>query len=218
MSPRPSTGAVAVTAAAALLALTVWATADASAQSVGTFTVAIDMSGATVGERAARQIRTELDRLWAPYGATFTWSEGVSGLSEECTAVKVVFSDDEPGIKARPGRRPLGIVYRVGDFWRRIIFVSPSAVMRLVRKSGAAPPESFVMASLHARMMARVIAHELGHILLDTDGHAPRGLMRRGFKPADVVQHGRESFTLDPAETERVARRCAAASRAPAIR
>jgi hypothetical protein len=170
--------------------------------------IAIEMSEATLQGGAARLIRRELDRLWSPYGLNVAWTDGVASDSGECVAVKVVFTDDEPGIKAGPNRLPLGIVYRVGDLYRRVIFVSPAAVMRLVRKSSNEPRESQLVDSLHARMMARVISHELGHILLESEAHAPRGLMRGRFRPSDVVQHGREPFTLEPGESDRVASRC----------
>lgn len=101
----------------------------------------------------------------------------------------------------------------MGDLYRRVIFVSPAAVMRLVRKSSNEPRETQLVASLHARMMARVISHELGHILLESEAHAPRGLMRGRFRPSDVVQHGREPFTLEPAESLRVATRCGVGTR-----
>jgi hypothetical protein len=152
--------------------------------------IAIEMSEATLQGGAARLIRRELDRLWSPYGLNVAWTDGVAGDSGECVAVKVMFTDDDPGIKAGPNRRPLGIVYRVGDLYRRVIFVSPAAVMRLVRKSSNEPRESQLVASLHARMMARVISHELGHILLESrptrreaDAAAPPSRRRE--------QHGR---------------------------
>lgn len=144
--------------------------------------IAIDMSDTTVSSRPARLIRTELDRLWSPYGVTLAWPEGPLGESDECVAVKVVFTDDEPGIQARPNRRPLGIVYRVGGLYRRVIFVSPAAVMRLVRRSSNEPRASLLVTSLHARMMARVIAHELGHILLEPAAGA-RVARRCGVAP-----------------------------------
>ncbi len=225
LSPAPASVAVVT---GLLLLASAWTAGDALGQSAGSSAmedpavtpaaadsrapvIAIEMSEATLEGGAARLIRRELDRLWSPYGVSIAWTEGPAEGSGGCLAVKVVFTDDEPGIKPGPNRRPLGIVYRVGELYRRVIFVSPTAVMRLVRKSSKEPRASAVLASLHARMMARVIAHELGHILLESEAHAPRGLMRGRFRPADVVQHGRERFTLEPEESDRVASRCGVA-------
>jgi hypothetical protein len=227
LSPAPASVAVVT---GLLLLASAWPAGEALAQSAGSSSggpagtpaaadsrapvIAIEMNEAMLQGEAARLIRRELDRLWSPYGLNVAWTDGVAGDSEGCLAVKVVFTDDEPGIKPGPNRRPLGIVYRVGELYRRVIFVSPAAVMRLVRKSSNEPRASSVVDSLHARMLARVIAHELGHILLESEAHAPRGLMRGRFRPADVVQHGRERFTLEPGESDRVASRCGVAERA----
>ena len=180
--------------------------------------IVLEMRETSLDTRAVSRIRAELDLLWSPYGITVAGPDDPGIDARACVAVRVVFTDDEPGIKPGPNRRPLGIVYRVGGLYRRVIFVSPTAVMRLVRKSSNEPRAPLVVASLHARMTARVIAHEIGHILLESEAHAARGLMRGRFRPADVVQDGRERFTLEPEESDRVASRCGVAPRASASR
>jgi len=170
--------------------------------------IVLEMSETGIDALSESLIRAELDRLWSPYGITVAGPDDPRRGAGACLAVKVVFTDDEPGIKPGPDRRPLGIVYRVGGLYRRVIFVSPTAVMRLVRKSSTEPRASSVVASLHARMLARVIAHEIGHILLDSEDHATRGLMRGRFRATDVLQHGRGRFALEPEESARVASRC----------
>lgn len=173
-----------------------------------TAVIVLEMDETETGAGFERRIRAELDGLWSPYGITVAAPDAPEAGAGACLAVKVVFTDDEPGIKPGPNRRPLGIVYRVGGMYRRVVFVSPAAVMRLVRKSSNEPRASAVVASLHARMLARVIAHEIGHILLESEDHAPRGLMRGRFRPADVVQPGLDRFTLERHESDRVASRC----------
>lgn len=199
--------------ASVVAGLLISASAGVAGQEPGTPTprtpvIVLEMDETTADAGLEGRIRAELDGLWSPYGITVAAPDELESDAGACLAVKVVLTDDEPGIKPEPHRRPLGIVYRVGGMYRRVVFVSPAAVMRLVRKSAAEPRASAVVASLHARMLARVIAHEIGHILLESEDHAPRGLMRGRFRPADVVQPGLERFTLEPHESDRVASRC----------
>lgn len=170
--------------------------------------IAIEMGDAGLTGHVRRTVRHELQRIWAHHGVTLTWPDRLSDLSTACAAVKVVFTDAEPGLRRRPGRKPLGIVYRIDGYMRRIIFISPAAVLSLVRKGTAERGDSLMISILHARMMARVIAHEMGHILLDSEEHSPRGLMRGRFTALDVHRDGPAHFGLEPHELDRVARRC----------
>lgn len=54
------------------------------------------------------------------------------------------------------------------------------------------------------RALGRVLAHEIGHVLLDVQGHQPHGLMRRVFQPAELVIPQRSLFTLSAAELDRL--------------
>jgi hypothetical protein len=57
------------------------------------------------------------------------------------------------------------------------------------------------------RALGRVLAHEIGHVLLDAPRHQPWGLMRRSFAPDDLAARQRWSYTLSKKEVERLASR-----------
>jgi hypothetical protein len=57
------------------------------------------------------------------------------------------------------------------------------------------------------RALGRVLAHEIGHVILVAPYHQPRGLMRRSFLPAELIAHHRQSYTLSPEEVARLRRR-----------
>jgi hypothetical protein len=57
------------------------------------------------------------------------------------------------------------------------------------------------------RALGRVLAHEIGHVLLDAPRHQPWGLMRRSFAPDDLVARQRWVYTLSKKEVERLASR-----------
>jgi activator of HSP90 ATPase len=50
-----------------------------------------------------------------------------------------------------------------------------------------------------AVLMGRVMAHEVGHLLLGTNAHAPRGLMRADWKLNEwsMSEHSDWTFTAD---------------------
>lgn len=48
----------------------------------------------------------------------------------------------------------------------------------------------------YARALGRVLAHELGHLLLRLNGHRDRGLMRSAFSHRSLTARGRRAFRL----------------------
>ena len=54
------------------------------------------------------------------------------------------------------------------------------------------------------RALGRVLAHEIGHVLLDAPRHQPWGLMRRSFAPDDLAARQRWAYTLSRKEVERL--------------
>ena len=58
-------------------------------------------------------------------------------------------------------------------------------------------------------LLGRVIAHEMGHILLRSTAHSPEGLMRRHFDVVDGWLLPDEMYMLSPQERARVQRNLA---------
>jgi hypothetical protein len=59
----------------------------------------------------------------------------------------------------------------------------------------------------HAAVLAHVIAHEIGHVLLRTNGHNPRGLMSSPWTDFEYgnILRGLMFFTADQSKTMRMA-------------
>jgi hypothetical protein len=49
-------------------------------------------------------------------------------------------------------------------------------------------------------LLGRAIAHEVGHLLLGTNAHAPRGLMREIWTDAELALERREDWLFAPSE------------------
>ncbi len=56
-------------------------------------------------------------------------------------------------------------------------------------------------------LIGRVVAHELGHVLLTTLAHSQTGLMRPVYGLKDVVSADDRMTDLSPVETDRLAMR-----------
>jgi hypothetical protein len=74
------------------------------------------------------------------------------------------------------------------------------------------PATEFVRAAGHlnvvsddvGRALGRVLAHEIGHVLLAVADHRQIGLMRPSFSAGDLLRSGLASFSLSPAEIARL--------------
>jgi hypothetical protein len=60
------------------------------------------------------------------------------------------------------------------------------------------PPE--IQERLAIRLLGRAIAHEIGHYLLASQDHSPRGLMRDSFGPRELLADRHDRLTLLPDE------------------
>jgi hypothetical protein len=51
-------------------------------------------------------------------------------------------------------------------------------------------------------LLGRAIAHEIGHLLLDTNRHADSGLMRAGWSNAELRGNARDDWSFGSGEIE----------------
>lgn len=58
-----------------------------------------------------------------------------------------------------------------------------------------------------ALLLGRAIAHELGHLLLGTNAHSVRGLMRAQWTPADIRRHASADWALTTEDAAAIRRR-----------
>ena len=58
-----------------------------------------------------------------------------------------------------------------------------------------------------ALLLGRAIAHELGHLLLGTNAHSIRGLMRAQWTPADIRRRARADWALTTEDAAAIRRR-----------
>src|SRR5262249_33280866 len=144
--------------------------------------------------------------IWGPTGIVLDWQRISSATVAATWRVTVTFDDGEEDVLEPPGA--LGWIPFTTDGPEPSIRLSRANAEAVIRGTpGAAGPASLRTEILIGRALGRALAHELGHYLLRSKAHTPRGLMRARWPVGELLSADRRGFRLTAEE-------CAAASRA----
>ena len=168
------------------------------------YRVAIDLVVTSqLSPRVLALLKSEVDRIWAPYGIAFAWNGAGEDVEERR---RLAIADSETD-------RPQASAAHTALAW--IWFESPTrpgheiqasvdAARRLVGavKLGGRSPKAFpgIEETLLGRALGRSVAHEVGHFLLASPHHSDAGLMRALFLPDDLLRFDEDDYALNPAE------------------
>lgn len=170
--------------------------------------IALDVTGlASEPPREMRALVCEANALWQPSGVRLVWVESARSraLPNAALTLDVVRDEAERASAVKDGSLRLGyIVFQNGTGAAdRRITLSVRSVQRLVdgvpwsgRRVLGWPPA--IREELIGRALGRVLAHEIGHVLLAWRRHTPRGLMRAEFGASQLIDRDRRPFTLPP--------------------
>ena len=131
------------------------------------------------------------------YGVHITWSDSNS-QTEPFPLTAVLGSQiEQPGALAgqpvlgravvEPNRRPTRPIRVSFDATEQTLARRPYAWTSIA---------GHVQERELARALGRVLAHEIGHVLLAFRSHEHTGLMREGFTPEELVRSDRTPFAL----------------------
>ena len=170
--------------------------------------VLVQTEGGAVDQRTLAEIVKTARDIWRPYAdVTFDLGNG-DGTSPR--SLRLVITDR---INAISDGASLGWIEFVDGRPSNVITVSTTAATSLMKASRWNGLPKAVQRLFLVRAMARAIAHELGHYLLASRGHARRGLMRGELTAEDIMQPTRTSFRLDRGEVQRLRQGALVASR-----
>jgi hypothetical protein len=141
-------------------------------------------------------LKEETESIWRPYGVHVEWVDALlDEVAAEGFSVEAVIDRRGEGSAADPDRAVLGRAFvpkdAVGAGPIRVSFDATERM--LLRRSSSGP---FVSERDMGRALGRVLAHEIGHVLLAVRQHDRAGLMRAIFTPVDLGSPNRESFRL----------------------
>jgi len=163
--------------------------------------VAIRVVPGAVEDGLAIGMFRELVAVWRRCGVEVLFSAG--GLEPApVTTVSLIVAPGWPPADAAGG---LGWIHFVSDPAQTpapVLMVSLAATRALVdaadyRGMPVAQRPLALRRELTARALGRAAAHELGHYLLTSREHTPRGLMRARFSSDDLVSDESAAFTLE---------------------
>jgi hypothetical protein len=144
-------------------------------------------------ERAA--MFSETQTIWQPQGVTVS-----PGEADSCDRLLQVKSDAEARAEDLTHESALGWVPFVAGRARRVVFLRVSRAQSLIGAMSPGTRPEALTRLLVARFLGRILAHELGHVLLNSTRHQPKGLMRAQYRARDVLSAPVSTYTLDAGE------------------
>ena len=150
---------------------------------------------------STRNVMEEIRTIWAPLGVVI---RTVEQADESCLRIVVVKADVEARREDIVDPNALGWVPFVAGGARQLVFLNPGRARLLVDAlSPGTRPEGLTNV-LVAKLLGRTLAHELGHVLLNSIRHENSGLMQAQFRASDVLRRPASSYTLNPSERARL--------------
>ena len=149
-------------------------------------------------ERAAV---AEAAAIWAPYGVVVTATDCAAAPAPDNVTLTVVMNTS-PAAATEMWGAPLGSVdFDDAGAPLRIIRVFIVRLLTLLENARlwdvpASQWPRVIREAVVGRALGRVLAHEIGHVLMRTTQHTPRGLMRAVQYPKELVDPDRAGYTL----------------------
>ncbi len=194
----------------AAMALCVLSTAGKAAAGI-CIDVDFRFAGRDPSPATVQSMQDEASAIWQHYGVQIQWqtSQGDGQCSLVHGSFDVLIEYQLSSARHASARPVLGSTHLVpARIDRAPIFVDYDETESLVESVG---PQLINLAGHPdvgpvdiGRALGRVLAHEIGHVLLGAPGHQPYGLMRRSFAPAEIVTIPRWAYTLSRKEVERL--------------
>jgi hypothetical protein len=146
-------------------------------------------------------LKDETESVWRPYGVRLEWTDvragetAPQGLSLEAILERRIREEPNDPIwtpvlgrafvnLTAPDRRPI-----------RVSFEATEKVLAL-RTTNRVSFDGIVHDREMGRALGRVLAHEIGHVLLGAPNHDEAGLMRVSFRPDELAAPDRAPFRL----------------------
>jgi hypothetical protein len=145
-------------------------------------------------------LKDEAERLWRPYGVHLEWTDSRTsavaphGFSLEAVLDRQIDEPDLPKWTTVLGRAYLNL--DVPNARPIRVSVNGTEQVLALRTTSRASIVSIVHDHELGRALGRVLAHEIGHLLLGVPYHDEVGLMRAVFRPDELAEPDRAPFRL----------------------
>ena len=192
-------GSFAATGAALVLALAM--SNLAIAQTPTPATCLVLSPKLSLDSRSTANVMEEIRTIWTPLGVVI---RAVEQADESCVRIIVVKADIEARLEDVADPNALGWVPFVAGRARQLVFIKPGRARLLIDALSPGTRPEALTGLLLAKLIGRTLAHEVGHVLLNSMRHEKAGLMREQYRAADVLRLPPSSYTLNPSERSRL--------------
>jgi hypothetical protein len=145
-----------------------------------------------------KDMKIETEAIWRPYGIRLDWSDvEAAAPAANGGALEVSVERERRPRMDRPAVLGRVIVKPGPGIWRpiRVSFDATEGVLERQTANRSTLPTIAVNREV-GRALGRVLAHEIGHVLMGVSGHEPAGLMRPMFDADELAGLDRRPFRL----------------------
>ncbi len=121
-----------------------------------------------------------------------------------CDRLIAVRSDLEAVPEDASSETALGWVPFVEGRARQLVYLRVSRARTMIYALGPSKRPGAMTDLLVAKLLGRSLAHELGHVLLNSRDHDTTGLMRSLYRAQDVLRDPPEAYMLDAPQRARL--------------
>ena len=122
--------------------------------------------------RAAVIVLAEASAIWTPHGVGVRLAEP---SDEDCDRLIALKSDQEARPEDASSDAALGWVPFVAGQARQLVFIRACRARTLIEALGGVPRPDALTELMIAKLLGRSLAHELGHVLLNSQRHESLG-------------------------------------------
>jgi hypothetical protein len=157
----------------------------------------------------AERLVLEVQAIWKVLGAEI---RSVEVPDDSCARIVVVKADRDALPEDMSREDAIGWVPFAAGHARQLLFLRVGRARLMVAGViTGVNPEGLTNLIL-AKLLGRTVAHELGHVLLNSSSHADAGLMRARYRANDVLRVQASAYTLNAVERARLFTRLASGS------
>ena len=150
-----------------------------------------------INARASGVVLVELNTIWAMHGVGIRWAED---SEDGCVRLITVKAEEEALAEDAASESALGWVPFVEGRARQLVFLRVGRARQLVEALSPGTRPAALTEFLIAKLIGRSLAHELGHVLLNSRSHEESGLMRARYRARDVLSVPTSAHTLNALE------------------
>jgi hypothetical protein len=166
------------------------------------------------------RVKTETEAIWEPYGVRVEWIDDADAPESTTNRVFLVARLERQFERRVRTKWPevLGRVLLKPDTsnWRSIRVSFDATESVLARRTTGQPMMAGIVRDRElALALGRVLAHEIGHVLLDAPSHDGAGLMRASFRSDELADPDRTPFRLTCGSADRLRSRLRALKAEP---